>query len=570
MQKPGWIALVGFLGLFWSCSPAPEPADMVLLNGRVVTLDEDVPAAQAVAVRADRIVAVGSTSEIQAYIGSETERVDLQGHLTIPGFIEGHGHFMGIGESKLNLELMGTGSWEQIVQMVSQAVSRAKPGEWIVGRGWHQEKWSHVPEPNFEGLPLHDSLSAVSPDNPVYLTHASGHGAFVNAKALELAGIDAKTANPKGGEIVRDARGRAIGMLRETAQGLVGRVRSQARAGRTPEEMQAERRKVALLAAQECLGKGITSFQDAGSSFQTVDLLKSLVEAGEFPLRIWIMLRESNEALAARMNDYRVIGFADNRLTVRAIKRVIDGALGSHGAWLLEPYSDLPSTSGLNTTPVETIRETARLAMENDFQLCVHAIGDRANRETLNIFEEAFKSHPDKSNLRWRIEHAQHVDPTDIPRFSQLGVIASMQGVHCTSDGPWVPSRLGRERAESTSYRWKDLMNSGALVTNGTDAPVEDVSPIASYYSSVSRRMNNGERFTPDQRMTREEALRSYTINNAYAAFEEDLKGTLSVGKLADIVVLDRDILTVPEDEIPETRVLYTIVGGKVVYRGEE
>ncbi len=567
MRRTGLFGILVFLSLAWGCSSV-EPADLVVVGGKVVTLDESLPEAQGLAVRGDRIVALGSTSDIEAYVGPDTQRIDLQGHLAIPGFIEGHGHFMGIGQAKLNLELMPTQSWEEIVQMVADAVTQAEPGQWIVGRGWHQEKWTHTPEPSVEGLPTHASLSAISPDNPVYLTHASGHGSFVNAKALELAGIDRDTPDPTGGEIVRGERGEAIGMLRETAQRLAGRARSQATSDRTPQEAEAERRQVIQLAAQESLSKGITSFQDAGSSFATVDLLKSMVDSGQLPLRLWVMLREGNESLAQGIQDYRMIGYGDNRLTVRAIKRSIDGALGSHGAWLLEPYADLPASVGLNTTSIENIVETARIAAENDFQLCVHAIGDRANRETLDIFENAFKDHPDKSDFRWRIEHAQHVDPADVPRFGQLGVIASMQGVHCTSDGPWVPDRLGQERAQKTSYLWQQFMKSGAIVTNGTDAPVEDVSPIASYYSTVSRRMPNGEVFMPEERMSREEALRSYTINNAAAAFEEGLKGTLSVGKLADIVVLDRDILTIPEEQIPSTQVLYTIVGGKIEYQG--
>ena len=567
MRRTGLFGILVFLSLAWGCSSV-EPADLVVVGGKVVTLDESLPEAQGLAVRGDRIVALGSTSDIEAYVGPDTQRIDLQGHLAIPGFIEGHGHFMGIGQAKLNLELMPTQSWEEIVQMVADAVTQAEPGQWIVGRGWHQEKWTHTPEPSVEGLPTHASLSAISPDNPVYLTHASGHGSFVNAKALELAGIDRDTPDPTGGEIVRGERGEAIGMLRETAQRLAGRARSQATSDRTPQEAEAERRQVIQLAAQESLSKGITSFQDAGSSFATVDLLKSMVDSGQLPLRLWVMLREGNESLAQGIQDYRMIGYGDNRLTVRAIKRSIDGALGSHGAWLLEPYADLPASVGLNTTSIENIVETARIAAENDFQLCVHAIGDRANRETLDIFENAFKDHPDKSDFRWRIEHAQHVDPADVPRFGQLGVIASMQGVHCTSDGPWVADRLGQERAQKTSYLWQQFMKSGAIVTNGTDAPVEDVSPIASYYSTVSRRMPNGEVFMPEERMSREEALRSYTINNAAAAFEEGLKGTLSVGKLADIVVLDRDILTIPEEQIPSTQVLYTIVGGKIEYQG--
>jgi predicted amidohydrolase YtcJ len=257
----------------------------------------------------------------------------------------------------------------------------------------------------------------------------------------------------------------------------------------------------------------------------------------------------------------------NNHLTVRSIKHLIDGALGAHGAWLLESYESLPSSTGLNTTPVDVIRETAKIAIENDFQLCVHAIGDRGNREVLDIFEETFKAHPDKTDLRWRDEHSQHLHPSDIPRFSQLNVIASMQGIHCTSDGPWVWKRLGEKRAEEGAYVWQKLIDTGVVICNGTDAPVEDVDPIPSYYASVSRKLKDGRVFYPDQRMSREEALRSYTINGAYAAFQEDILGSLTPGKLADIVVLSEDIMTVPEDKILNAEVLYTIVGGQVLYK---
>jgi predicted amidohydrolase YtcJ len=278
------------------------------------------------------------------------------------------------------------------------------------------------------------------------------------------------------------------------------------------------------------------------------------------------MVRDDNTRMAQKLPAYRMVGVGDDHLTIRAIKKTIDGALGSRGAWLLEPYADSPGSSGLNTTPVPEVREAARLAIENGFQMCVHAIGDRANRETLDIFEAAFKSHPDKKDLRWRVEHAQHLSPADIPRFGKLGVIASMQGIHCTSDAPFVIARLGQKRAEEGAYVWQKLMKSGAVVSNGTDAPVEDVDPIANYYATVTRRLKDGSVFFGDQRMSREEALRSYTLSAAYAAFEEGVKGSLEVGKLADVTVLSKDILTVPESEIPTARVVYTIVGGKVMF----
>lgn len=553
------IALVGVAVAASCATPPVEHADLVLRNGAIVTVDDLIPEVDALAVRGDRIVAVGRAAELDRYIGDETQVIDLDGRLAIPGFIEGHGHFLGIGDATLQLDLRGATSWAEVVALVEDAAARARPGELIRGRGWHQDKWDPPPLPSVEGLPLHDALSAASPVNPVLLRHASGHATLANQKAMELAGITADTPDPSGGEIVRDAAGNAIGAFRETAAGLLSAARRDATPG-VP-------RRRAELAVRELLENGITSFQDAGASFAAVDLYKDMVEDGSLGVRLWVMLRASNTQLAARLADYRIIGFGDDRLTVRAIKHQIDGALGSHGAWLLEPYADLSDSAGLNTTPIETIEETARLALEHGFQLCVHAIGDRANRETLDLFERAFRATLGAQDLRWRIEHAQHLHPDDIPRFAELGVIASMQGKHATSDGSWVPDRLGNRRSEEGAYVWQRLLAAGAVVSNGTDAPVENVSPVASYYATVSRKLDDGLIFYPDQRLSRLDALRTYTINSAYAAFEEDLKGSLTPGKLADITVLSKNILTVPEEEIPSTEVVYTIVGGRVMYQ---
>jgi predicted amidohydrolase YtcJ len=533
-----------------------EGADLVITNGKVITVDDGIPQAQAVAVRSDRILAIGSVADVRRYVGPSTQVIDVQGQLVIPGFIEGHGHFTGVGEAQLNLKLMPTTSWDQIVSMVAEAAKTAKPGEWIIGRGWHQEKWTSRPNPNVEGFPTHASLDAVSPNNPVLLTHASGHASFVNARAMEISDINRSTPDPPGGEILKDAAGNPTGLLRETASGLVHTGRGDP----------SRARKVLELASQESLSKGVTSFQDAGSSFATIDLMKQMIDQGQIGVRLWVMVREGNEREAPLLSKYRTIDYGKSHLTVRAIKRQIDGALGSRGAWLLEPYSDKPESAGLNTTSIADITETARLAIANDYQLCVHAIGDRANRETLNIFEQAFKANPSKHDLRWRVEHAQHLSPQDIPRFGQLGVIASMQGIHCTSDAPYVMERLGSKRAEEGAYVWQKLMKSGAVVSNGTDAPVEDMDPIANYYATVSRKTKDGKVFFPDQRMSRMEALKSYTLNAAYAAFEESSRGSLKVGKLADMTVLSKDITSIPEDEIPTAHVSYTIVGGKVVY----
>jgi hypothetical protein len=540
----------------------PEAADLVLTHGKIVTVDARKPEAQALAVRGGKIVAVGTDKEIQAYVGAATQVVDLAGALAIPGLIESHGHFMGLGGSKLELDLTKAKNWDDIVAMVGDAAKAAKPGEWIFGRGWHQDKWNKVPQPNINGLPFHDALSKASPENPVLLEHASGHSCLANAKAMELSGITDKTPDPPGGRIVRDGAGHAIGAFVDAATGLL-----RARTRMSPAEAQERERKEAELAAAECLANGVTTFHDAGEPFRTIDLFKKMADEGRLPVRLYVMMNANNATLKLRAASYRMIGAADNHLTVRSIKRLIDGALGSRSAWLLEPYADEPGSTGLNTEPIPSLQETAKFAIENGFQLCVHAIGDRANRETLDIYEAAFRAHPDKKDMRWRIEHAQHLNPVDIPRFGRLGVVAEMQAIHCSSDGPWVLKRLGAKRAEEGAYVWRKLIASGAVIANGTDVPVEPIDPMACFYAAVTRKMKDGTPFYPDQKMTREEALRSYTINGAFSAFEEDLKGSLSAGKLADVTVLSRDIMTCPEDEIPSTRVLYTIVGGKILYK---
>jgi predicted amidohydrolase YtcJ len=562
------VALLAVLALLpvASAQPQVQPATLVLRNGRIATVDDARPQAQALAARGDTLVAVGTNEDIAPYIGPQTKVIDLQGRRAIPGFIESHGHFTGVGEARIVLNLTRVKNWDEIVAMVKDAAAKARPGDWIRGRGWHQEKWDHPPQPAVEGFPTHASLSAVSPNNPVVLEHASGHASFANAKAMALAGVTRDTKSPAGGDILKDAQGEPTGLFRETADGLLDQAYTRARASLTPEQREAYVRRQLQLADEEAVSKGITSFEDAGSSFETIDVMKKVASEGKLGLRLWVMVRDSTEHMTQKLAAYRLIDGYDKHLTIRAIKHTLDGALGSRGAWLLEPYSDLPTSTGLETTPLATVRSSAGLAMQHGYQLCVHAIGDRANRETLNLFEAAFKANPDKKDVRWRIEHAQHLSLADIPRFGQLGVIASMQGIHCTSDAVFVPARLGAKRSEEGAYVWQKLMKTGAVIANGTDAPVEDVDPIANFYATVTRRLADGSTFYPDQRMSREEALRSYTRNGAFAAFQEGSKGSLTVGKLADITVLSKDILTVPDDEIRSARVDYTIVGGKVLY----
>jgi len=546
-----------------------QPADLVLRNGKIVTMNPAAPSAQFLAARGGRIVALGGNAGAGRWIGPNTRVIDLKGRLAIPGFIEGHGHLTAIGEYRQGLDLREARTWDDIVAQVARAAKQAKPGEWIVGRGWHQSKWDRAPEPNVEGFPLHASLDKVSPANPVLLIHASGHASFVNAKAMEAAKLTRDTLNPPGGEILKDTQGNPTGLLRETAQGVVSGAHEAWLNQRTPAERTADLRRAIDLAVAECISNGITSFEDAGSPFSTVDTFQRMAANHELKLRLWVMLGggSTTAELARNLDRYRIIGAGDNHLTVRAIKRYMDGALGSRGAWLLAPYTDQPDSVGLALGDIADLQRVGELAIEHGFQLCIHAIGDRANREVLDLYQRAFQAHPERHDLRWRIEHAQHLNAADIPRFGQLGVIAAMQGIHCTSDAPYVLLRLGPQRAEEGAYVWQKLMKSGAVVGNGTDAPVEDVSPLACFYASVSRKLIDGTVFYPDQRMSREEALKSYTWNNAYAAFEENLKGSLEVGKLADITVLSRDIMTIPEDEILATGVVYTIVGGEVIFQ---
>ena len=544
-----------------------QTATLALLDGHVVTVDSAKPEAQAIAISGDRILAVGSDAEIRAFVGPSTRVIDLHGRLAIPGFIEGHGHLMGLGESKRELDLTTVRTWDEIVARVAAAVRETPKGAWILGRGWHQEKWDRPPVPEVEGNPVHASLSAASPDNPVVLEHASGHASFVNARTMALAGIDRSTPNPAGGEIVHDTHGEPTGLLRESAQDLTQAARARADSARTPAEREREAHEIVALAAEDALSKGITSFHDAGESFATIDVLKRLADERRLPLRLYVMVRfETAERMDSLLDRYRMIGYGGGFLTVRAIKRQIDGALGSNGAWLLAPYADLPRSTGLAIEQPASIQRVADVAIRHGFQLAVHAIGDRANREVLDIYERTLRANPGKTGLRWRIEHAQHLAPADVPRFARLGVIASMQGIHTISDAPWLAIKLGSERAAAESYLFRSLWDSGAIVTNGTDAPVEDVNPIPSFYGMAARRAKDGTVFVPAQRLTRAEALRAYTLNNAYASFMERELGSLTPGKLADVTVLSKDIMRVPEEEITAARADYTIVGGKVAY----
>ena len=562
---------IGLLAVLGGCSePTPKnPADTVMLNGEVLTVDNQLGQKEALAIVGHKIQAVGSNAEIEQLIGSQTQVIDLDGNTVIPGLIEGHGHFLGVGRAKQVIDLSKADTYQALLDAVAKAVDAAEPGAWIFGMGWHQDKWRSKPQYLVDGVPTNQSLSEISPDNPVLLGHASGHAAFANQRALGAAGISDDSLDPPGGTIVRDANGVATGLLRETAQRLVSAASHEYLASLGEAAQQQLFAEQVFLAAQEALSYGITSFHDAGASFATIDQFKRLEAQQGLPVRLYVMVRgEPFDQLQSKLADY-LMPYQDNDfLTVRSIKRQIDGALGAHGAWLLEPYEDLKASTGLVLEPVADITRTAQIALQNGFQLNTHAIGTKANREVLNLYEKVWQeAQVNGADVRWRIEHAQHIHPDDVPRFGKLGVLASIQGVHCTSDGPWISSRLGTQRTQTTSYRWRDLIDSGARLNNGTDAPVESLNPFASMASSVTRLMANGAPFHPQQAMTAAEALYSYTMGNAYAAFEDNVKGSISPGKLADLVVINQNLLTIPPHQIANTQVLATWIAGQKAYQ---
>jgi len=546
-----------------------EKATLVFLNGNIITMEDSKPHVEAVAVKNDIIIAIGSDNEIKNYIDDSTTVIDLKGRFMMPGFNESHAHLLGLGESKQILDLREAKNWDEIVSMVAKASEHSLPGIWIIGSGWHQEKFDPKPNPNINGYPLHTELSKASPENPVMLIHASGHAIIANLKAMQIAGIDRKTKDPDGGIIVHDSLGNVTGVFEETAEQLIRKYYEDYLNKRTSEQIYNDYTKQIQCATDDCLQKGITSFTDAGESFEVINLIKQLSELNKLSIRLNVMVIDSFEAMKKKLKDYLIIGYGNNHLTVRAVKQYMDGALGSRGAWLLKPYNDLPQSDGMEVTPLPTLQKVCDLAIENGFQMCIHAIGDRANREVLNLYEKEFQGHPDQKDIRWRIEHAQNLSKDDIPRFGKMHIIAAMQGIHCTSDAMFVPQRIGMLRAQEGAYVWRKLISSGATICNGTDAPVEDVNPIKCFYASVTRKTSGGVEFFPDQKMTRLEALKSYTINGAFASFEENIKGSIKIGKLADFVVLSDDLLKCPEDQIQNTTVIYTIVGGNILYKSE-
>lgn len=552
--------------LIFSCQQKSEVADLILNNTTVYTVNESLPMAEAIAVKNGKIIKVGTTSQISRFMGDSTSVLDLEGQFVYPGFVEGHAHIMGIGSNLVNVDLMGAQSFEEVIEMVRKRAEQTPKGEWILGRGWHQDKWIQTPERMFKGFPTHHKLSEAVPDHPVYLKHASGHASLANAKAMELASISRLTENPDGGEVFKDVTGQPTGLLNETASRLMIKV--------LPMETAEYKSKKLSMAIDECLKNGIVAFHQAGSGSEDIAVFEDFARAGDLKIRLHVMLHGLDTVL---LDEYYAkgpqVGLYDNHLNIRSIKLYADGALGSRGAWLLEAYEDASGVHGHNVTPMDEIEAVVNKGMANGFQMCTHAIGDRANREVLDIYERAINSNPVAAEEhRFRIEHAQHLNPDDLPRFGQLGVIPALQAIHMSSDRPWAIDRLGKERIENGAYMWSDLIDSGAKIVNGTDAPVEPVNPLASFYASVSRKTLKGTPeggYEPSQKMTREEALQSYTIWPAYGAFMDAFSGSIEEGKVADFTILDKDIMTIMEDEILNTKVKMTIIDGEIVYSDE-
>ncbi|PSL07280.1 amidohydrolase [Cecembia rubra] len=565
------INVIILLGLFfYSCvSGNKKSADQVFINGIIYTVNEINPMAEAVAVKDGLILAVGTSEEIKEYIGKQTEVIDLKGKTMTPGFIESHAHLMGIGYNKLEIDLMYVQTYDELIEKVAEAAAKAEPGEWITGRGWHQDKWIKMPDNTVKGFQTHDQLSAVTPNNPVYLAHASGHASFVNQKAMELAGITPLgSENPRqvveGGEVLRDELGNPTGVLVERASYLVSKL--------IPVDTPERREKALELALQELAEKGITSFHDAGSGQDVIDLVEKFKNEGRLTSRMYIMLSSRQPDLLQEWYKRGPKIDPDHMVTVRSIKLNMDGALGPWGAWLLEDYEDKPGHRGHETMPMALVSEVSEKGLELGFQVCSHAIGDRTNREVLDRYEAAFAKFPNVTDHRFRIEHAQHLHPDDISRFGEMGVIAAIQAIHLSSDRPWAIGRLGAKRIKDGAYVWQKLLQSGAVISNGTDAPVEPLDPIPSFYASVTRKtlkMTPEGGYEPDQKMTREQALKSYTLDGAFSEFEEAYKGSIEVGKAADFTIFERNIMEIPENEILQTKVAMTVVGGKIVYKAE-
>lgn len=538
-----------------------QSADLVLRHATIYTVDSAHPTAQAVAVKGGKIVYVGSDGGVARFIGPTTKTLDLQGRFVFPGLVDAHAHFPALGARELTLNLEGTKSKDEFLARVAAAVGQKKPGEWVTGRGWIETFW--VPQ----AFPTRQDLDRIAPDNPVWLSRADGHASIANSAALQLAHVTGTTPNPPGGHINLDRDGQPTGMMIDHAQSLVG--------GLVPSATEAQLDSAMILADRRELSLGWTQVQDAHGSWNEVERMRKLFRSGDLKIRLYKAItgpgRDADQLIARGPRPPEF----DDRLQVRVIKFVMDGALGSRGAALLEPYSDDPGNRGLITVDTAAMRETLQRALRAGIQVETHAIGDRANRITLDMYEAAMKAVPPAERKvkepRWRIEHSQIVNPVDIPRFKQLGIIASMQASHAIGDLFFAESRLGVARLTG-AYAWQSFFALGVPVAGGTDAPVERGEPMIEFYAAVARKSLDGRSgaanvWHPEERVTREQALRMFTWFPAFATFEEDRHGSIVVGKAADFTVLDQDIMVIPEAQIPKTKNLYTIVGGEVVYR---
>jgi predicted amidohydrolase YtcJ len=541
---------------------AQAPADLVLTNGRIYTVDNARPIVSALAVGGGRVLFAGSDAEAKALATPSTHVIDLHGATVVPGIVDAHAHLLGLGNMLRRVNLAGSMSYQEVIDRVRAWANDVKPGEWILGRGWDQNRWVD------KQFPTHEALSRAFPNNPVVLDRIDGHALLVNAKAMELAHITPTAAEPSGGRIVKLASGSPSGVFIDNAKNLINRA--------MPAATRAETLKAILAAIDDCNRWGLTGIHDPGENVETIAIYEELAKAGNYNLRNYVMLSDPGDPTGstALNNPYLRRGpqsaLYDGHLWVRAIKLYADGALGSRGAALLAPYSDDPTNSGLLVSQPAHIRAWAETALRRGFQMNVHAIGDRGNRIVLDAFDSALRTVP-RADHRFRIEHAQVLSAQDIPRFARLGVIPSMQATHQTSDMRWVVSRLGPERIRG-AYAWRALLNTGVVIPNGTDFPVEEVNPLLTFHAAVTRQDPTNSPaggWYPEQKMTREEALQSMTIWPAYAGFQESMLGSLTPGKYADFVVLDRDIMRVPDTEILSTRVVSTWIGGKRVYEAK-
>ena len=529
------------------------PADLVVTNGRIYTADGARPVVDAMAIRGGRVVFVGDRAGARALTGANTRTLDLQGRTVIPGMTDAHAHVTGLGQSLLNVDLTGTTSYQQVIDRVIERARNTPKGEWIIGRGWDQNDWGDT------RWPTHEALSRAVPEHPVFLERVDGHAGLVNALALQKAGVTKATKDPSGGAIERDAQGNPAGVFIDNAQGLIDRA--------IPAMTRAQVKNAIKLAIAEMHRWGLTGVHDAGASATVLELYEELGREGALNIRLNAMISDHAPTIDAWFTRGPQNGLHDGMLWVRSVKLYQDGALGSRGAALLEPYSDDARTSGLLVSAPEHIKDVATRALRAGFQVNTHAIGDRGNRLVLDAFEAALKEVP-TADHRFRVEHAQILNFDDIPRFAALGVIPSMQASHQTSDMYWAGNRLGEGRLRG-AYAWRSLIESGVVIPNGSDFPVEHVNPLISFKAAVSRQDARGwpeGGWYPEQRMTRDEALKSMSLWAAYAAFQEDELGSLTAGKRADFVVLDQDIMRVPDAMLPDTRVLSTWVGGRSVY----